>query len=97
MTETGGHADIIKHGGHRPTEAFARKKLHDSVVAACLSAGTPTGHAEQIARNVTDTVIGWLAAHPEVTSEDLRRVTAKTLKTYHPDAAYLYEQHRKIL
>lgn len=95
--EGGPHVDIVKRGGRRPSEPFDPKKLHDSVEAACLSAGSPSGHAGQIARNVTDAVIGWLATHPEVTSDDLRRVAARSLKTYHPDAAYMYEHHRTIL
>ena len=98
MTNHGGqHIDIIKQGGRRQSESFLREKLHDSIVAACLSAGSPTGHAEQIARNVTDAVLAWLSTRPEVTSTDIRHITARNLKTYHPDAAYLYEHHRSIL
>lgn len=97
MTHEGGPVDIIKRGGRRPSEAFMRKKLHDSIVAACLSAGSPTGQAEQIARNVTESVISWLHTRPEVTSEDIRRIASKHLHTHHPDAAYLYEHHRRIL
>jgi transcriptional regulator NrdR family protein len=97
MSHEGGHFDIIKRAGRRPSESFNRQKLHDSIVAACLSAGTPTGHAEQIARNVVDAVIAWLQSRPEVTSEDIRRIAAKHLRTFHPDAAYLYEHHRSIV
>ena len=89
--------DIIKREGRRPTESFERKKLHKSVIAACLSAGAPSGQAEVIATKVTDAVLNWLATRPNVTSNDLRRVAAKHLNTHHPDAAYLYEQHRIIL
>lgn len=97
MTHVGGHVSIIKRSGRRPTEGFLREKLHDSLVAACMSAGSPPGHAEQIARSVTESVIDWLHTRPEVTSEDLRRTAARHLRTYHPDAAYLYEHHRNIL
>ncbi len=89
--------DIIKRHGQRPSESFAREKLHKSVVAACISAGAPEGHAESIARAVTDDVLGWLDTHPEVTSHDLRRVAGRHLRTHHPDAAYLYEQHKNII
>lgn len=97
MTEKGGIITIVKRGGRRPSEDFIRKKLHDSIVAACLSSGSPVGHAEQIGRRVSDSVIIWLESHPEVTTQDLRRVATKELRTYHPDAAYLYEHHRSIL
>ncbi len=97
MLHEGGAMTIVKRGGHRPSEDFSKQKLHDSIVAACLSAGTPTGLAEQIGRTVTDAVISWLHTRPEVTSHDLRLTATKHLRTHHPDAAYLYEHHRKIL
>lgn len=93
----GGPIDIIKRGGHRPTEAFSIEKLHASIVAACLSARAPVGQAEAIARAVTNDVLEWLESRPEVTSHDLRRIAAKRLHTHHPDASYLYEQHRITL
>lgn len=86
--------DIIKRGGERRPERFMREKLHNSIVAACLSVRTPEGQAESIARAVCEAVIGWLQQHPEVTSQDIRLVAAKHLQIQHPDAAYLYEQHR---
>ncbi|MEO6109634.1 MAG: ATP cone domain-containing protein [Candidatus Saccharimonadales bacterium] len=96
MTE-GGDYDVIKRNGRRPTESFDPKKLHASIQAACHSAGTAPGHAEQIARAVVKEVHQWLETHPEVTSHDLRRTAARTLKNHSPDAAYLYEQHRITL
>ena len=86
--------DIIKHGGQRQSEQFIRKKLHNSIVAACLSVRTPEGQAEIIAHAVCESVIAWLQQHPEVTSQDIRIVASKHLRRYHPEAAYLYEQHR---
>lgn len=85
--------NIIKNNGKRQTEHFDRKKLHASVVAACLSVNTPEGQSEATAHAVCDTVIAWLQNHPEVTSHDIRTIAAKHLKVYNPEAAYLYEQH----
>lgn len=89
--------DIIKHGGKRPTEKFARNKLHTSIVAACLSVRTPEGQAETTANAVCNEVIDWLKGHSEVTSNDIRVVATRSLKKYHSDAAYLYEQHKIII
>ena len=86
--------DIIKRGGKRQTERFLREKLHASIVAACLSVGAPEGQAESTANAVCEGVIAWLQQRPEVTSNDIRIVATRHLKTYHPEAAYLYEQHR---
>jgi transcriptional regulator NrdR family protein len=97
MHEGGPSIDIIKRDGRRPTESFDHKKLHASIVAACLTAGTPHGQADTIATKVIRDVITWLQDHQEVTSSDLRRITAKHLRTHHPDAGYLYEQHRITL
>lgn len=87
-------ANIIKANGQRQTEFFTRQKLHNSIVATCLSVYTPIGQAETIAHTVCDAVITWLQQHPEVTSHDIRIIAAKHLKNHHPEAAYLYEQHR---
>lgn len=89
--------DVIKSGGKRPSERFDRNKLHKSIVAVCLSVRTPQGQAESIAHSVCDEVVAWLQNRPEVTSHDLRVITVKYLKRFHPEAAYLYEQHHIII
>ena len=89
--------DIIKQQGGRPTESFDQAKLHASVLAACLSVRSPVGEAENTAGNVTKAVVIWLDTKPEVTSHDLRRIASHHLKKFHPEAAYLYEQHRNII
>lgn len=78
-------------------EPFSREKLHTSITIACISSGAPTGQAEAIAKKVTNEVLAWLEKRPEVTSADIRRIAAQRLKTHHPDASYLYENHRSIL
>lgn len=94
----GGKAiDIVKRGGQRPTEPFARRKLHASIRAACLSVRSPEGVAETTANDVCDAVIIWLDTKPEVTSADLRRKASDTLQHYHPEAAYLYKHHRLVI
>ncbi len=93
MTEGGPLTHVVKNSHHRHPEPFSREKLHSSIVAACLSTGAPTGHSESIARRVVDEVLVWLESRPEVTSNDLRRVASQALRTYHPDASYLYEHH----
>jgi hypothetical protein len=97
MHEGGPVTYVVKNTRHKHPELFDRDKLHKSIVAASLSSGAPTGHAESIARRVTDEVVGWLEHRPEVTTNDLRRTAARYLKTYHPDASYLYEHHRTTL
>lgn len=89
--------DIVKARGARPTEKFDRDKLHSSVSAACLSVRSPEGESSLTANRVCDVVIVWLSERPEVTSHDLRRVATKALNNYHPEAAYLYSQHKHII
>jgi hypothetical protein len=97
MNMGGAQTYVVKHRSHAAPELFNREKLHKSIVAASLSAGAPAGHAETIAKKVTEHVIGWLKDRPEVTSNDLRRTAAQHLKTHHPDASYLYEHHQSTL
>lgn len=97
MQPGGSTTHVVKNSRHRHAELFDAEKLHKSLIAACLSSGAPAGHADSMARRVTDEVIRWLEDRPEVTTNDLRRTAAKYLKTYHPDASYLYEHHRTTL
>ena len=97
MHEGGPVTNIVKVGARRRPEPFDKHKLQQSIVAACLSAGAPIGQAESIARSVAADVAEWLQTRPEVTSHDLRRIAAKRLRVHHPDAGYLYEQHRSTL
>lgn len=89
--------DIVKYGNSRQSERFEREKLHNSIVSACLAVRSPQGQAELIAHNVCEAVIDWLQQRPEVTSQDIRTIATTHLKKYHPDAAYLYEQHHMII
>lgn len=97
MPSTVANKGIVKRGGKRPSEPFNPHKLHVSVRAACLSVRTPDGEAEMTAAAVTNAVITWLHAKTEVTSRDLRRIAGGHLRTFHPEAAYLYEQHTNIM
>lgn len=89
--------DVIKRGGRRPSEQFDHAKLHASVRAACLSVRSPEGVADLTATSVCDIVVRWCHAKPEVTSSDLRRKAADALHVLHPEAAYLYKQHRLVI
>lgn len=89
--------DVVKRGGRRPSEPFDRDKLHHSVRAACLSVRSPEGEAELTAHTVCEIVIRWCDTKPEVTSADLRLKAATALMSLHPEAAYLYKQHRLVI
>lgn len=87
---------IIKRG-MRQYESFTRAKLHKSIVAACRAVRASDGSAETSAQAVCDAVEDWLTQRPEVTSDDIRRIAGRALKTYNPDAAYYYIQHKHIV
>lgn len=88
---------VIKRLGERSAEPFQADKLHASVRAACLSVRSPEGEAETIARRVGDVVSSWIHTKPSVTSHDIRRVATKALESFHPEAAYLYQNHQLVL
>lgn len=89
--------DVIKRGGRRSTEAFDSAKLKRSIEAVCVSLHTPHGQASIIAESVCRNVEDWLEKHAEVTSTDIRKTATRALKLHHPDAAYLYENHKIIM
>jgi transcriptional regulator NrdR family protein len=85
---------VVKRAGH--AEAFDNKKLYVSIFAACLAMREPVGTAEIIAEKVSTDVETWIEKKSEVLSNDIRRVAAKHLYSYNPDAAYAYMHHRII-
>lgn len=87
---------IIKRGMRR-YENFSRTKLNKSIVAACRAVRASDGSALTAARATCDAVDDWLTTRPEVTSDDIRRIAGRALKTYNPDAAYYYIQHKHIV
>lgn len=88
-------AYVVKSGSH-DSEAFDPLKLHQSIVAACLSVRSLEGEAHSTAERVCRHVINWLFDKTEVTSADIRRVASVHLETYHPEAAYIYQQHELV-
>lgn len=85
---------IVKRKGHN--EAFDERKLYASIYAACLSLRMSDEEAESISHMVTDEVKNEIKDTKEVTSEKLHSEAAKSLKKYHPDAAYMYKTHKDL-
>lgn len=85
---------IVKRAKH--TEHYQRDKLHASVHAVCLSVRELAGSAELTATHVCNHVEEWLEDKVEVTSADIRRMAALSLKIYNPHAASLYAAHIDI-
>ena len=91
------NTQIVKQGGQRDHESYVRDKLHHSIIAACLSVRSSEGSAETAADAVCKAIETWLKERPEVTSDDIRRVAARTLKIHNPEAAYFYTHHKHIV
>ncbi len=89
--------DVVKRAGRRPSEPFDPDKLRRSVIAACLSVRSPEGEAESTAAKVTSAVVVWVDTKPGITSHDIRRLTTRHLERYHPEAAYFYQHHKRII
>ncbi len=90
------NAYVVKQNSH-DSEVFDPLKLHTSIVNACMAVRAFEGEAHNAAQHVCRAVIDWLEAKTEVTSEDIRRVAAQQLTIYHPEAAYMYEQHNVMV
>ena len=84
---------VVNIEDRKLSEPFNNKVLFKSIVNSCLAAGSSEGQAKSIAERVVGAVAAWLKDRPEVTTDDIRRVSAKSLKVYYPDASYLYEHH----
>ncbi len=85
---------IVKRKGHK--EAFDERKLYASVYASLLSLRMSDEEAETISHMVTEEVKTELKDTKEITSDALQKSATKSLKKYHPDAAYLYQTHKDL-
>jgi transcriptional regulator NrdR family protein len=88
---------VIVHHRRDQYEAFSPDKLRSSLLHSALANGVPEGQAEEIARLTTQQVEQWLVGRSAVAACDIRRAAAKFLKPLHPDAAFFYAHHDKII
>lgn len=89
-------AYVVRQSSH-DSEIFDPVRLHGSIIQACMMVQAYEGEAHDIAENVCKHVIHWLEGKTEVSSKDIHRVTTQHLTTYHPEAAYMYEQQALII
>ena len=89
-------AYVVKRGSH-DSEPFEPLKLHASILAACRTVRAFEGEAHNAAEHVCRDVIDWIEDKTEVTTDDIRRVASSQLAAYHPEASYMYKQHRMII
>lgn len=89
--------DIVKHRNRKNPERFDTDKLLKSIRSACLSVRCPEGQAETTANQVTGAVIVWLNTRPFVTSHDIRMIAGRHLERFHPDAAYIFLNQRRMM
>ena len=87
---------IVKHHTHE-SERFDPVRLHGSILGACMAVRTFEGEAHAAAEHVCKHVIDWLEGKTEVSSSDIRRIAARYLTVYHPEAGYMYDQLEVIL
>jgi transcriptional regulator NrdR family protein len=85
---------IVKRKGHK--EEFDERKMYASIFAACLTLRMSDEEAESISHMVCDEVKNEIKDVKEITSEKLQSEVAKSLKKYHPDAAYMYKTHKDV-
>ncbi len=85
---------IVKRAGHK--EIFDPKKVYASAYAACLAVRTQPSEAELVAGEVMKDLEKWVSDKHSVTSHQIAHETAKSLRLYNSDAAYLYQHHRDI-
>lgn len=85
---------IVKRKGHK--EIYDERKVYASVFAACMTLRMADEEAETIAHMVTGDVEQEIKGKDEVTSTAIQTAAAKSLKKYHPDAAYMYSTHKDL-
>jgi hypothetical protein len=80
----------------RDAQNFDKDRLAQSIQRVTTANRTPVGEAENFARCVVQRIERWLGDKTEVTGRELRLQTAAALADYDPDAAYFYENEKRI-
>jgi transcriptional regulator NrdR family protein len=85
---------LVKRKGH--TEEFDERKIYGSVFAALESLRMTDEEAEAITVMVLADIKEITKKKKELTAHFLHSEVVKSLKKYHPDAAYLYDTHKDL-
>lgn len=76
---------------------FSEKKLAMEIRQEAQVLNLHMGAVEAIIDKVVARVGAWARGRSAITKEDLERVTARELKKYNADLAYLYKNRGKII
>ena len=85
---------IVKRQGHK--EPYDERKVYGSCYAACVGTHLTKAEAEKICTIVTREVTKWVKKQKEITSDDIFKKTAETIKLMNEDVAFMYATHRDI-
>lgn len=75
---------------------YDKNRLSRSVETAARSNQMPAGDAANLAQRVAERIDRWLTDKPEVTAHELRLQTAAALGNFDADAAYFYENEKRL-
>jgi len=77
-------------------EDYDSERLLSAVERAIATDRVPIGDAKTLSNRVIKQIERWLTDKTEVTSQELRLQTAAVLDDYDADAAYLYENEKRL-
>ena len=77
-------------------EDYSSDRLASAVKNSVIANRSRVGQAEDFAARVVHRVESWLGDKTEFTAHELRLQTAVALADYDPDAAYFYENEKRM-
>lgn len=77
-------------------EDYDSDRLSSAVKSAVMANHSLSGQADDFAARVIHKVESWLGDKTEFTARELRLQTAAALADYDPDAAYFYENEKRM-
>mgnify|MGYP003299257941 CR=1 FL=1 len=77
--------------------AEIKKKLEKEILFEAKVLNMHMGAAEAITEKVIESVSKWVEERAEITEDDINRETAKQLKKYNADLAYIFKNRGKII